>query len=107
MSWYINTIQLSIVDLLGSYKIKAIKKDSPLVGVWIDNEKVAAIGVRLSKWVSMHGFAINVNTDLAYYDSIIPCGIFDLGVTSMESVLQENNCVKKILRSSKTFSRIN
>ncbi|MAV65105.1 MAG: lipoyl(octanoyl) transferase [Candidatus Marinimicrobia bacterium] len=96
VSWYINTIQLSIVDLLGIYKIKAIKKDSPLVGVWIDNEKVAAIGVRLSKWVSMHGFAINVNTDLGYYDSIIPCGIFDLGVTSMESVLQENNCVKKI-----------
>ena len=67
-------------------QIKASKKDSPFIGIWVDDEKIAAIGIRLSKWISTHGFAINVNTDLSYFDGIIPCGIFDYGVTSMEKV---------------------
>ncbi len=55
-------------------------------GVWVENEKIAAIGVRITKGISMHGFALNVNTDLSYYRDIVPCGITDKGVTSMRKI---------------------
>ena len=84
VTWYVNLIQESIITLLESYQIKAFKKNSPFVGIWVNEEKIAAIGVRLSRWVSMHGFAININTNLDYYDGIIPCGIFELGTTSLK-----------------------
>ncbi len=58
-----------------------------LTGVWVEGAKVAAIGVRLSRWYSKHGFALNVNTDLNYFKSIIPCGINDKPVTSMQEIL--------------------
>ena len=86
VSWYVELIQECIVEVLGKHKINAVKKESPFIGIWVDDEKIAAIGIRLSRWVSMHGFAINVNTDLSYFDGIIPCGIFDYGVTSMEQI---------------------
>lgn len=57
-----------------------------IVGVWAGWEKIAALGVRVSRGVTMHGFALNVNTDLAYFDGIIPCGITDRGVTSVQKV---------------------
>jgi len=86
ISWYVTLIQECIIDVLAEHSINANKKESPFVGIWVDDEKIAAIGIRLSRWISMHGFAINVNTDLSYFDGIIPCGIFDYGVTSMEKV---------------------
>ena len=72
ITWYIELIEKSIIKVLEQNKITAIKKESPLVGIWVDDEKIAAIGVRLSRWISTHGFAINVNTDLSYFDGIIP-----------------------------------
>ncbi len=74
------------IEVLNEYGILA-KRVKGLTGVWVDDAKIAAQGVRLSRWVTMHGFSLNVHTDLSYYDGIIPCGIFDKGVTSMKVLL--------------------
>jgi lipoate-protein ligase B len=95
ISWYMRSLEEVIIRSLDKFGISADRKDS-LTGVWVEDEKIAALGVRISRWVTMHGFALNVNTDLAYYDSIIPCGIFDYGITSMKHILGENQNISKI-----------
>ena len=88
VSWYMRTLEQVLIDTLIEFKITAQRNDG-LTGVWVGNEKIAALGVRISRWVTMHGFSLNVNPDLSFYDGIIPCGIFDHGVTSMEQLLGE------------------
>jgi len=82
ISWYLKLLSNSIIDMLEDLNIKSHYRDD-YVGVWVDDDKIAAFGVRLSKWVTMHGFALNINTDLKYYNGMIPCGIFECGVTSV------------------------
>jgi len=89
VSWYMRTLEEVIIRTLAAFGIKAGRK-SGLTGVWVGDEKIAALGVRLSRWVTMHGLALNVNPDLSYYDGIIPCGILEYGVTSMKVCL--SNC---------------
>ena len=88
ISWFMRSLEDVIINTLMHYGIAANRKEG-LTGVWVKDEKIAALGVRISRWVTMHGFALNVNTQLHYYDSIIPCGIFEYGVTSMEKVLRK------------------
>ena len=88
VSWYMRTLEQVLIDTLIEFKIIA-QRNEGLTGVWVGDEKIAALGVRISRWVTMHGFALNVNPDLSFYDGIIPCGIFDHGVTSMEQLLGE------------------
>lgn len=89
VSWYMRSIEQVTIDLLSEYGIKAVRSKN-LTGVWVGDEKIAAQGVRISRWVTMHGFSININTDLIFYESIIPCGIFDRGITSMSQLLGES-----------------
>ena len=99
VSWYMRTLEKIIIDTLSDFEIKAELKDG-LTGVWVGDEKIGAQGVRISRWVTMHGLALNVNTDLRYFDGIIPCGIFDYGVTSMEKLMgrkQDTNKVKNTI----------
>ena len=88
VTWYMRTLEQITIDVLEKFNIIA-KRIQGLTGVWVGDEKIAAQGVRISRWVTMHGFALNVNPDLKFYDGIIPCGIFDHGVTSMEELLGE------------------
>lgn len=85
---YIFTMEECIIELLKLYNIEASRLDGA-AGVWLDVEKktvrkICAIGVRSSRYITMHGFALNVNTDLSYFSHINPCGFSDKGVTSMQ-----------------------
>ena len=75
-----------IIDVLGEYGIKASRKKG-LTGTWVKDKKIAALGVRISRWVTMHGFSLNINPDLNFYKNIIPCGIKEYGVTSMAKIM--------------------
>jgi len=95
VSWYMRVLEQLTIDVLNEFKIIARRVEG-LTGVWVGDEKIAAQGVRMSRWVTMHGFSLNVNTDLSFYDGIIPCGIFDRGVTSMEKVLKGTQKMEKV-----------
>ena len=83
---YVRTLERIIVDTLADFQIASGVVEG-ITGVWAGDAKVAAIGVKVSRGVAYHGFAINANTDLSYYDYIVPCGIEDRPVTSMAKVL--------------------
>ena len=86
ITWYMRELEQLIIDVLKEYDINAERKKG-LTGVWVKGKKIAALGVRISKWVTMHGFSLNINPDLKYYQGIIPCGIKDYGITSMADLL--------------------
>jgi lipoyl(octanoyl) transferase len=89
---YMRFLEEAVIQTLGEYQIPS-GRISGLTGVWIDAEndktarKICALGVKTSRWITMHGFAFNVNPDLKYFDYIVPCGINDKAVTSMEKEL--------------------
>ena len=85
ITWYMRTLEQVIIDTLKNFSISATRRRN-FTGVWVGDEKIAAMGVRISRWVTMHGFSININPDLKFYDGIIPCGIFEFGVTSMKEL---------------------
>ena len=103
---YLRSLEEAVIGTLEAYGIKAGRIDG-LTGVWLDwtnpakARKICAFGIRASRWVTMHGFAFNVNTDLSYFGNIVPCGIADKGVTSMATELGgevDIEAVKKRLR---------
>ncbi|MBC8467045.1 MAG: lipoyl(octanoyl) transferase LipB [Candidatus Marinimicrobia bacterium] len=95
VSWYMRTLEQLTIEVLENFGITATRIEG-LTGVWVGDEKIAAQGVRISRWVTMHGFALNVNPNLSFYDGIIPCGIFDHGVTSMEQLLGEKQDMETV-----------
>ena len=89
ITWYMRELEQLIINILKDYNIKAERKKG-LTGVWVNDKKIAALGVRISRWVTMHGFSLNINPDLRYYQAIIPCGITQYGVTSMADILDDS-----------------
>ncbi|CAF2147677.1 BnaA01g06090D [Brassica napus] len=87
LHWYLRTLEEVVINVLSSaFSIKASRVDG-LTGVWVGNQKVAAIGIRVSKWITYHGLALNVTTDLTPFNSIVPCGIRDRQVGSIKGLL--------------------
>ena len=90
---FISLIEKTIIETLKIYNIDTFA-DKDNIGIWYNNnskiEKVAAIGVRVSKWIAYHGFSININNDLKKYEAIIPCGIRDKGITNLNKIINQN-----------------
>jgi lipoyl(octanoyl) transferase len=90
---FINIIENTIIETLKEYKINSFA-DRNNVGIWVNDKnkvkKIAAIGIRISKWIAFHGFSININNDLDKYKKIIPCGIKDKEVTNLKSIKIQN-----------------
>jgi len=83
---YISDLEEVIIRTLKAFSISS-ERDVNHIGVWVGSEKIAAIGVNIKKWVTKHGFAININSDLSHFSLIHPCGITDRGVTTMTRIL--------------------
>ena len=79
---YMRDLEEVLIRALADFRIVGARIPG-LTGIWVGNEKIAALGVRLSRWITSHGFALNVTADLKYFDLIVPCGIAGCGVTSM------------------------
>ena len=90
---FISIIEKTIVDTLRYYEIETFP-DKNNIGIWYNEnskiKKIAAIGVRVSKWIAYHGFSINIKNDLEKYNAIIPCGITDKGVTNLRNIKDQN-----------------
>jgi lipoyl(octanoyl) transferase len=83
---YVRDLEETMIRVCADYGLSAQRSEG-FNGTWIDSRKVGAVGVRISQWVTMHGFALNVSTELAAFSAIVPCGISDRGVTSLSSEL--------------------
>ena len=99
----VNNLEKCIIDILKNYKISS-QKDSKNIGIWVhkgkDLKKIAAIGIRVKKWVAYHGFSINVCNDLKQYEKIIPCGIKEKGITNMQDMgVKDFNNIDEIIIS--------
>jgi lipoyl(octanoyl) transferase len=91
--WYVRSLEEVLIRAAHTFGLEATRRQSPAgkrpfyTGVWVGEEKLAAIGVHISRWVTSHGFAFNVTTDLTHFDLIVPCGIRDKGVTSLQRLI--------------------
>ena len=85
---YVRDLEEVLIRTIAEFGIEG-SRIKGLTGVWVGDEKIAAIGVRIARWITSHGFALNVATDLDYFNMIVPCGIRDKGVTSLSKILGE------------------
>ena len=96
---YVSNIEQVLIHVLYDYGINASIKPG-LTGVWIEDRKIASIGIRVSRWITTHGFALNVNTDMNYFSNIISCGIENVYMTSMEKELGKKISMNDIKQST-------
>jgi lipoyl(octanoyl) transferase len=92
---YLRTLEQIIIDVCADYGLETGRVEG-LTGVWIEDRKIAAIGIKVSRWVTMHGFAFNINTDLNLFNGIIPCGITDKKVTSLQNELNKKIDIQEV-----------
>ena len=100
----VRKIENCIMQILNEYKLKSYT-DKKNIGIWVGNKnnsmKIAAIGIRVKKWIAYHGFSLNVSTDLSKYKAIVPCGIKDKGITSLENLgISNYNNINQIITKS-------
>jgi lipoyl(octanoyl) transferase len=95
---YVRDLEEVLIRAAADFGVEA-GRIAGLTGVWVGGEKLAAIGVRISRWVTMHGFAFNVTTDLSHFEMIVPCGIADHGVTSLEKILGRRIALNEVAAS--------
>ena len=118
VAWYVRALEEVLIRAAAEFGVEAARKAAPAskrqlyTGVWVGEEKLAAIGVHLSRWVTSHGFAFNVATDLSYFDLIVPCGLADKGVTSLarlvgpdDNAMMENAKTAVVKHFGEVFSR--
>ena len=103
---YMRNLEETIIRLLAEYGIDAWREEK-MTGVWTRSGKICAMGVHISRWVTRHGFALNVNTDLSFYDLIVPCGLVGKQVTSMQVILGRELDLQEVAdKISEHFGRI-
>jgi lipoyl(octanoyl) transferase len=107
---YLRWLEQLLIDLLADFEIHAIRREG-LTGVWVDNpemtgagRKIASIGVGVRHWITMHGFALNVCGDLTPFDRIVPCGITNVAMTSMQRELQKEHSVIEVARAAERLA---
>ncbi|MDA7920804.1 lipoyl(octanoyl) transferase LipB [Verrucomicrobiales bacterium] len=101
---YLRELESILIDFTSEFGINAQRREG-LTGVWAETRKLASIGVGVRKWVSMHGFGLNISSDLSGYESIIPCGISDVSMTSISSEIDREVTVKEAADSIEPLIR--
>lgn len=105
LHWYLRNLEQVMINLLAIYGVEG-KRIEGLTGVWIGDEKVGALGIKVKRWITMHGFSFNVNCDLAGFKEIIPCGIKDKGVTKLSHFVENVDMTEVKNNLSKAFREV-
>jgi lipoyl(octanoyl) transferase len=103
---YVRDIEEVLIRTIADFGVTGTRS-AGLTGVWVGNEKVGAIGVRIARWITSHGFALNINTDLDYFKMIVPCGITGKGVTSLSRLIGRNMDTREVTQTAAlNFGRV-
>ena len=104
--WYLRQLEETIIRVLAEYNLPGERMEG-YTGVWVGNEKVAAIGVAIRRWITYHGFALNVHPDMSHFQMIRPCGIIDKGVTSLEHLLGYRVDIDEVIdKTASSFAEV-
>lgn len=102
--WYVRSLEEVIIQTLDHHGREVTRRDG-YPGVWVGKDKVCAIGVRIARWVTLHGFALNIRPNFRHFDGIVPCGITDGGVTSLGRLLDESPSLSEVMTTVVTCIR--
>ncbi len=106
VGWYVRSLEQTLIRAVSDFGIQG-RRIEKLVGVWVDDAKIAQIGARIENWITYHGFALNVDPNMAHFDLIVPCGISDKAVTSMARVLNRTVAMRDVRqRAAARFAEV-
>ncbi|HEY9768441.1 MAG TPA: lipoyl(octanoyl) transferase LipB [Coleofasciculaceae cyanobacterium] len=105
LHWYLRQLEAVIINTVANYGLKAYRVPK-LTGVWLEGKKIAAIGIKVRRWITMHGFAVNVCPDMSGFEQIVPCGIADKPVASLAEFIPNITVAKIRVDVAKAFSEV-
>ena len=105
LHWYLRQLEEVIIRVLAVYKLQG-ERIPALTGVWLEGRKVAAIGIKVSRWITMHGFSLNVCPDMKGFERIVPCGISDKAVASLNEWLPDITCAEVRVHVTRCFAEV-